>query len=88
MSTLTLFTDDLDTPQPKKTAKTTSHYAFMSEILGPKPTKSYKSDAFLSSRLARSIRVQCELGDAEARLKQRGIDGTVLFFGSARSRTR
>eukprot|EP00520_Triparma_pacifica_P001971 CAMPEP_0118653244 /NCGR_PEP_ID=MMETSP0785-20121206/11732_1 /TAXON_ID=91992 /ORGANISM="Bolidomonas pacifica, Strain CCMP 1866" /LENGTH=291 /DNA_ID=CAMNT_0006545783 /DNA_START=71 /DNA_END=946 /DNA_ORIENTATION=- len=60
----------------------------MSEILGPKPTKSYKSDAFLSSRQARSIRVQCELGDAEARLKQRGIDGTVLFFGSARSRTR
>jgi len=59
----------------------------MSETLGPKPTKAYKSSGFINSRAARSIRIQCELQDAEARIKQAGINGSVLFFGSARSRT-
>ncbi|GMH93163.1 hypothetical protein TL16_g12552 [Triparma laevis f. inornata] len=56
--------------------------------LGPKPTKAYKSSEFLGSREARQIRVLCEMNETESRLKANGIEGTVLFFGSARSRTR
>ena len=56
--------------------------------LGPKPTKAYKSSEFLGSREARQIRVLCEMNETESRLKSNGIEGTVLFFGSARSRTR
>jgi len=56
--------------------------------LGPKPTKAYKNQSFLSSREGRAIRIQCELGETEARLNAHNIEGTVLFFGSARSKTK
>ena len=55
----------------------------METPLGPKPIKAYKGD-FLGSRAGRQVRVMCEMGDSEERLALAGIEGTVLFFGSAR----
>jgi uncharacterized protein (TIGR00730 family) len=49
-------------------------------------TKAYNNNTFLNSRDARSIRVQCELVEPELRLKQLGVDHTVTFFGSARTK--
>ncbi|GMI33310.1 hypothetical protein TeGR_g13335 [Tetraparma gracilis] len=56
--------------------------------LGPKPTKAYKNSDFLMTRDARDIRVLCEQRETETRLDDNGIKGTVLFFGSARSKTK
>ena len=56
----------------------------METPLGPKPTKAYKCEEFLGSRGARQVRVLCEMSDTEARLPSARIEGTVLFFGSAR----
>lgn len=46
--------------------------------------KAYKSEAFLNSRDARPIRILCEYQDTQSRLRENGISGTILFFGSAR----
>jgi predicted Rossmann-fold nucleotide-binding protein len=40
------------------------------------------------TRDARDIRVLCEQRETETRLDDNGIKGTVLFFGSARSKTK
>jgi hypothetical protein len=50
--------------------------------------KAYKSESFLNSRDARPIRVLCEYQDTQSRLKENGIWGTILFFGSARCSNR
>mmetsp|Transcript_12581 Transcript_12581/g.24992 ORF Transcript_12581/g.24992 Transcript_12581/m.24992 type:complete len:284 (+) Transcript_12581:37-888(+) len=55
--------------------------------LGPKPIKAYKTPDFLGSRQARTIRVLCEMQETAQRMTTSEIEGTVLFFGSARSRT-
>ena len=60
------------------------YFIKMESPLGPKPTKAYKSELYLGSRQARNIRVLCEMGDSEGRLADAGVEGTVLFFGSAR----
>lgn len=46
--------------------------------------KAYKSEKFLNSRDARPIRMLCEYQDTQSRLRDNGIWGTILFFGSAR----
>jgi uncharacterized protein (TIGR00730 family) len=56
--------------------------------MGPKPTKAYRNQDFLTSREGRAIRIQCELAETEQRIHAAGIEGTILFFGSARSKTK
>lgn len=48
------------------------------------PTKAYEDKTFLNGHDARAIRVLCELLEPEARLNQRGVENTIVFFGSAR----
>lgn len=56
--------------------------------VGPKPTKAYKSESFLASHDARMIRVMCELMEPKARLNEHGVQNVVMFFGSARAKSR
>lgn len=49
--------------------------------------KAYKSENFLTSRDARPIRILCEYQETQSRLRDNGIWGTILFFGSARCST-
>lgn len=51
----------------------------MSEIL-----KAYKNPEFMNSREARTLRILSEYIAPEANFKQKGINHTVVFFGSAR----
>jgi len=51
-----------------------------------KPKKAYKNDHFLGSRDARVIRILCEYEETCQRLKENEVQGTMLFFGSARSK--
>ncbi|MEN0065868.1 MAG: LOG family protein [Myxococcota bacterium] len=50
------------------------------------PEKAYKNLEFLNSPAARPIRILCEYEEPRQRLAQHGIDDTVVFFGSARTR--
>jgi len=50
--------------------------------------KAYKNDAFLNSGHARFIRIMCEYEETLYRLKQYGVKSTILFFGSARAKSR
>ena len=56
----------------------------MIEDMTINPTKAYDNKDFLKSHDARSIRVLCELLEPETRLKEQGVDNTIVFFGSAR----
>lgn len=47
--------------------------------------KSYKNEKFLSSGSGRMVRLMCEFSEPQDRLQS--IRSTVLFFGSARSKT-
>lgn len=49
-----------------------------------KPEKAYKNLKFLTSPEARTIRMLCEYEEPLQRLKARGIEKTIVFFGSAR----
>lgn len=51
-------------------------------------TKAYKNDAFLNSGHARFIRIMCEYEETLYRLKRYGVKSTILFFGSARAKSR
>jgi uncharacterized protein (TIGR00730 family) len=51
-----------------------------------KIVKAYSNRDFLNSHGARPIRVQCELVEPELRLAEEGIENTIVFFGSARSK--
>lgn len=51
------------------------------------PVKAYKNLDFLQSPEARSIRVQCELTEPEKRLREHGVANTIVFFGSARTKS-
>ena len=42
---------------------------------------------FLGSHVARNIRILCELEETSHRLHQNKVQGTILFFGSARARS-
>jgi len=48
------------------------------------PQKAYKNLDFLNSSHARHIRILCELAEPKKRLKEMGIENTIVFFGSAR----
>ena len=47
--------------------------------------KSYENLTFLNSRVARPIRVLCELTEPEHRFRKNRVTNTVVFFGSART---
>lgn len=51
-----------------------------------KPSKAYSNKEFLNSHEARPIRVQCELIEPDSRLRSQGVENTIVFFGSARSK--
>jgi uncharacterized protein (TIGR00730 family) len=48
------------------------------------PKKAYDNQDFLNGHDARPIRVLCELLEPDVRLKQQGVENTIVFFGSAR----
>lgn len=48
------------------------------------PTVAYRSDQFMESADARTIRIAAEYIEPQLRLKRAGIMNTVVFFGSAR----
>ena len=50
-----------------------------------KPTKAFKNQDFLGSRDARIVRILSEYIEPEKRLREAGIEDTVVFFGSART---
>ena len=50
------------------------------------PSKAYANKEFLNSHDARSIRVLCELTEPDVRLQSEGVENTIVFFGSARSK--
>lgn len=54
------------------------------ETSGSWPIKAYKNLEFLNSAAARQIRIQCEMEEPEHRLRQLGVENTIVFFGSAR----
>ena len=49
-----------------------------------KLVKSYKSNEFLMSEEARSVRILCEYLEPQRRLQREGIVNAIIFFGSAR----
>jgi len=51
-----------------------------------KLSKAYSNKEFLNSHEARPIRVQCELIEPEVRLREQGVENSIVFFGSARSK--
>ena len=50
-----------------------------------KPEKAFKNMDFLNSRDARVVRIMAEYLEPEKRLRDAGIEDTVVFFGSART---
>ncbi|MEK9677792.1 MAG: LOG family protein [Rhodospirillaceae bacterium] len=52
------------------------------------PVKAYKNLDFLNSRAARSIRIQAEYLEPEVRFEKYGIKDTIVFFGSARFKSK
>ncbi|MEZ4319601.1 MAG: LOG family protein [Myxococcota bacterium] len=51
------------------------------------PTKAYKNLEFLNSPAARPIRILCEFEETRQRLLRHGVHNTIVFFGSARTRS-
>lgn len=51
------------------------------------PQKAYKNNSFLNSPAARNIRILCEYEEAEQRFAAEGIENTIVFFGSARTKS-
>lgn len=49
------------------------------------PSKAYKNLDFVESRDARMLRIMAEYQEAEKRLRDSGIEDTIVFFGSART---
>jgi len=50
------------------------------------PVKAYKNNEFLMSADARTVRMLCEYIEPQARLKRRGVERAIIFWGSARVR--
>ena len=51
------------------------------------PEKAYKNLAFLNSESARTVRLLCEYEEPRQRFLQQGVHDTIVFFGSARTRS-
>jgi len=47
--------------------------------------KAYENPDFIHSTQAREIRILAEFSEPRYRLKRHGVDGTIVFFGSART---
>ncbi len=54
----------------------------------PQPIKAYKNSDFLNSPDARTVRIMCEYLEPQRRFKTQNIQRTVVFFGSARLRSK
>lgn len=54
----------------------------------PKPVKAYKNSEFLKSSGARTIRILSEFYEPQARFRKNNIVDTIVFFGSARVKSR
>lgn len=52
-----------------------------------KPVKAYKNHQFLNGPQAKTIRVMSEMMETETRMAGSGVNKTILFFGSARSKS-
>ena len=50
--------------------------------------KAYKNEEFLNSRNARSLRIQAEYLEPETRFEKFNVKDTIVFFGSARTKSR
>jgi uncharacterized protein (TIGR00730 family) len=48
-------------------------------------SKAYENPDFLHSSQAREVRILAEFSEPRYRLKRHGVDGTIVFFGSART---
>jgi uncharacterized protein (TIGR00730 family) len=51
-----------------------------------KPPKAYRNQEFLNSPEARTIRILAEYNEPRARFKKYGVENSIVFFGSARSK--
>jgi len=51
------------------------------------PIKAYKNLEFLNSPAARPIRILCEFEETRQRLLKHGVHNTIVFFGSARTKS-
>jgi uncharacterized protein (TIGR00730 family) len=51
-----------------------------------KPPKAYRNLEFLNSPEARTIRILAEYNEPQARFKEYGVENSIVFFGSARSK--
>lgn len=51
------------------------------------PPKAYNNFEFLNSPAARPIRILCEYEETRQRLRKEGVKHTIVFFGSARTRS-
>ena len=51
-----------------------------------KPPKAYRNIEFLNSPEARTIRILAEYNEPRARFKKYGVENSIVFFGSARSK--
>ena len=52
------------------------------------PVKAYNDFDFMNSRDARLLRIQAEYIEPEARFEKFGVKDTIVFFGSARTKSR
>ena len=50
------------------------------------PDKAYENDVFVNSREGRVMRIVAEYLEPQKRLREAGIEDTIVFFGSARAR--
>jgi uncharacterized protein (TIGR00730 family) len=57
----------------------------MHEPKEPQAQRAYENLEFLHSPQAREVRILAEFTEPRYRLKKSGVDGTVVFFGSART---
>ncbi len=53
-----------------------------------RPVKAYKNPEFLNSKDARALRIQSEYQEPESRFENFNVKDTIVFFGSARIKSR
>ena len=57
------------------------------ELSLSKPEKAYKNLEFLNSSDARHVRVLCEFIEPKSRFRRLRVKDTIVFFGSARTKS-
>lgn len=58
------------------------------DVVPPKPVKAYTDLNFLNSRAGRPMRILAEFLEPEDRFERHNVSDTIVFFGSARIRSR